>query len=99
MCNLLLYSRLESVLVFSLGWGSSERGNVNVLFWASLYLPFFEGWLLLYYIASLQVFKTAQAGMNGYQNLFFVKSMGEKARLGSGVGKHSGDKIFDPKNK
>ncbi len=49
MGNLFFFSQLEGLLFFPLGWGSSERGgNVNVLFWASLYLPFFGGWLLLY---------------------------------------------------
>ncbi len=46
--------------------GSSEReGNLSVLFWASLSLPFLGGWLLLY-ISSLQAFETVQAGMGGF---------------------------------
>ena len=61
MGNLFFYSQLEGLLVFPLGWGSSDRGgNVNVIFRASLYLPFFDRWLLLY-ISRLQVL-TARHG-------------------------------------
>ena len=32
MGNLLLYSRLEGVLVFPVGWGSSERGGMSMFY-------------------------------------------------------------------
>ncbi len=45
MGNLFFYSQLDGFpCFFPWGGGSSESGgNVNVLFWASLYLPFFRG--------------------------------------------------------
>ena len=62
MGNLLLYSRLEVVLVFPLGWGSSEIGGiVNVLFWASLFSFFFL------WVASFVHFKlTSVDGKGGF---------------------------------